>query len=110
MQSSVSRRTFLVGGAAALIAASCSSPSKRATGPSRSPTAAPAPSPFDCTVDPSVAKGTPLWQRAWNNGLVYGSSTATWQISDPQYGKLYSREAAILFTEDDLLWYRLRPS
>ena len=42
-------------------------------------------------------------------GLVYGSSTATWQTSDPAYRKLFAREAAILFTEDDLLWYRLKP-
>jgi endo-1,4-beta-xylanase len=46
---------------------------------------------------------------AIRNGLVYGSSTATWQL-DPQYRKLFDREAAILFTEDDLLWYRLRPT
>jgi endo-1,4-beta-xylanase len=43
-------------------------------------------------------------------GVVYGSSTATWQISDPGYRRLFAREAAILFTEDDLLWYRLRPT
>jgi endo-1,4-beta-xylanase len=42
-------------------------------------------------------------------GLVYGSSTATWQVSDAQYAKLFAREAGILFTEDDLLWYRLKP-
>jgi GH35 family endo-1,4-beta-xylanase len=39
-----------------------------------------------------------------------GSSTATWQISDPAYAKLFGRHAAILFTEDDLLWYRLKPT
>jgi endo-1,4-beta-xylanase len=43
-------------------------------------------------------------------GLVYGSSTATWQISDRSYAKLFASQAAVLFTEDDLLWYRLRPS
>ena len=43
-------------------------------------------------------------------GLVYGSSAATWQISDAQYRRLIQRQAAILFTEDDLLWYRLRPT
>jgi endo-1,4-beta-xylanase len=42
-------------------------------------------------------------------GLVYGSSTATWQISDARYRALFARQAAIMFTEDDLLWYRLRP-
>jgi endo-1,4-beta-xylanase len=43
-------------------------------------------------------------------GLVYGSSAATWQISDTEYRRLNERESAILFTEDDLLWYRLRPT
>jgi endo-1,4-beta-xylanase len=31
-------------------------------------------------------------------------------VSDASYRRLFAREAAILFTEDDLLWYRLRPS
>ncbi len=52
----------------------------------------------------------PLWRTAWRRGLVYGSSTATWQISDTAYADLFRREAAILFTEDDLLWYRLKPT
>jgi endo-1,4-beta-xylanase len=43
-------------------------------------------------------------------GVVYGSSTATWQLSDEEFRRLYQRHAAILFTEDDLLWYRLRPT
>jgi endo-1,4-beta-xylanase len=43
-------------------------------------------------------------------GIVYGSSTATWQLSDEDFRRVYQREAAILFTEDDLLWYRLRPT
>jgi endo-1,4-beta-xylanase len=42
--------------------------------------------------------------------IVFGSSTATWQLSDADYRRLFAREAAILFTEDDLLWYRLRPT
>jgi endo-1,4-beta-xylanase len=53
---------------------------------------------------------TPLWRTAMRNGLLYGSSTATWQISDAPYARLFRREAAILFTEDDLLWYRLKPT
>lgn len=52
----------------------------------------------------------PLWRTAMRQGIVYGSSTATWQISDPAYRALFRREAAILFTEDDLLWYRLKPT
>jgi endo-1,4-beta-xylanase len=52
----------------------------------------------------------PLWQIAAEHGLAYGSSAATWQLADPQYRRLYQREAGVLFTEDDLLWWRLRPS
>jgi len=52
----------------------------------------------------------PLWRTAMKNGIVYGSSTATWQISDQQYRDVFIREAGILFTEDDLLWYRLKPT
>jgi endo-1,4-beta-xylanase len=65
--------------------------------------------PLDCATSAASTK-VPLWQTALRRGLVYGSSTATWQISDPEYARLYAREAAILFTEDDLLWYRLRPT
>jgi endo-1,4-beta-xylanase len=43
-------------------------------------------------------------------GILYGSTTATWQISDKAYAHLFAREAAILSTEDDFLWYRVRPS
>lgn len=52
----------------------------------------------------------PLWRQAQRRGIVYGSSTATWQLSDAAYRDLFEREAGILFTEDDLLWYRLRPT
>jgi len=51
----------------------------------------------------------PLWAVAIERGLVYGSSAATWQLSDAEYERLYGKEAGILFTEDDLLWWRLRP-
>src|SRR5690606_1385055 len=53
---------------------------------------------------------TPLWQMAAENGIVYGTSLATWQASDEQYLRLVDDEAGILFTEDDLLWWRLKPS
>jgi endo-1,4-beta-xylanase len=52
----------------------------------------------------------PLWKLARRNGIAYGSSTATWQLSDEPYARLFAREAGILFTEDDLLWYRLKPT
>jgi endo-1,4-beta-xylanase len=52
----------------------------------------------------------PLWQTAWQHGIVFGTSAATWQLEDPDYAQLVEHEAAILFTEDDLLWWRLRPT
>jgi endo-1,4-beta-xylanase len=58
-----------------------------------------------------AAVGDPLWQQAYAKGIVYGSSTATWQFEpDPEYSALFQREAGMLFTEDDLLWYRLKPT
>jgi endo-1,4-beta-xylanase len=53
--------------------------------------------------------GPPLWKLAARNGLVFGSSLATWQL-DGEYDRVHGREAALLFTEDDLLWYQLKPS
>lgn len=50
----------------------------------------------------------PLWKQADRKGLVFGSSIATWQLDDT-YPKLHAREAGLLFTEDDLLWYQLKP-
>jgi endo-1,4-beta-xylanase len=51
----------------------------------------------------------PLWKVAERRGIVYGSSWATWE-SDADYVALLDRHAAILLTEDDLLWYRLKTS
>jgi endo-1,4-beta-xylanase len=56
-----------------------------------------------------VVVRTPLWQAAADKGIVYGTSLATWQADDAEYLPLVDREAAILFTEDDLLWWRLKP-
>ncbi len=53
---------------------------------------------------------TPLWDAAWQNGIVYGTSLATWQADDAEYLAVVDRQAAVLFTEDDLLWWRLKPS
>jgi endo-1,4-beta-xylanase len=50
----------------------------------------------------------PLWFQAQRKGLVFGSSIATWQLSQG-YPALHRREAGLLFTEDDLLWYQLKP-
>ena len=51
-----------------------------------------------------------LRAAARSRGLVYGSSTATWQLADHAYARLFDAQAATLFTEDDLLWYRIRPT
>jgi endo-1,4-beta-xylanase len=58
----------------------------------------------------SVGTSPPLRRIARRRGLIYGSSTATWQIADAEYRRLFAAEAGMLFTEDDLLWYRLRPT
>jgi endo-1,4-beta-xylanase len=67
----------------------------------------------------ALARMTPAWaapsgalyQQAAAKGILYGSSTATWQYEpDNQYAALFRREAGMLFTEDDLLWYRLKVS
>ncbi|HWL90406.1 MAG TPA: endo-1,4-beta-xylanase [Actinomycetota bacterium] len=61
---------------------------------------------------PALAAPTgQLYQAAAAKGILYGSSTATWQFEpDPGYAALFAREAGMLFTEDDLLWYRLKPT
>lgn len=50
-----------------------------------------------------------LWRDAAARGITFGTSTSTWQL-DPQYSALVAEQAAILFTEDDLLWWRIKPS
>lgn len=52
----------------------------------------------------------PLWQTALHRGVLYGSSAATWQLSDKAYANLHARQAAVMWPEDDFLWWRLRPS
>jgi len=113
----LTRRSFLAGAAAAA-AVGLAGCSKSVTTVSRTPsptnTVSPLPLPTlksgGCApAAAGDATDVPLWRTAIERGLVYGSSTATWQISDPQYRRLFEKEASILFTEDDLLWYRLRP-
>src|SRR5215217_317487 len=70
-------------------------------------TPAPSEGPAACEA---AGTSNALWATAIRRGLVYGSSAATWQLADKEYRKLYARESSILFTEDDLLWYRLRPT
>ncbi|MGH7540127.1 MAG: endo-1,4-beta-xylanase, partial [Gemmatimonadota bacterium] len=69
-------------------------------------------------MPPALAAPTgALYQAAAAKGILYGSSLATWQYAgsefsapDPQYAALHAQEAGMMFTEDDLLWWRLRPS
>jgi endo-1,4-beta-xylanase len=77
------------------------------------------PAPADAAPRAAGGQGPPaLWQVARRNGVVFGSSTATWQLfNDPphdlgltEYARLFAREAEIVFTEDDLLWYKLKPN
>ena len=54
---------------------------------------------------------TPLWKVAARRGIVYGGSISTWMYADdPAYAHLFGREVAMLWPEDDFLWYHLRPS
>ncbi len=53
----------------------------------------------------------PLWKRAWERGIVYGGSISTWMYADDaDYASLFRRQVAMLWPEDDFLWYHLRPS
>src|SRR5918993_1835662 len=65
---------------------------------------------YQVTPQATPISRVPLWQTAWQRGIVFGTSAATWQLEDPDYAQLVEHEAAILFTEDDLLWWRLRPT
>lgn len=59
--------------------------------------------------DKRAAGRPPLWKQAERAGIVFGSSIATWQL-DPGYRKLHGRECGLLWPEDDLLWYQLKPT
>jgi endo-1,4-beta-xylanase len=65
---------------------------------------------YQATPQATPISRVPLWQTAWQHGIVFGTSAATWQLEDPDYARLVEHEAALLFTEDDLLWWRLRPT
>jgi endo-1,4-beta-xylanase len=93
-ESTIGRRTLLAGSAGALAGLAVSGASTAA--------AAPASARIPGTGRP------PLWYQAGRRGIAFGSSIATWQL-DPGYSKLHAREAGVLFTEDDLLWYQLKP-
>jgi endo-1,4-beta-xylanase len=107
----ISRRTFLRG-AAALAATGLAACSSELEGEVAPPSSAPSPTsvaPIAC-APAAGGRTTPLWATAIENGIVYGSSAATWQLQDTQYRRLFEHEAALVFTEDDLLWWRLKPA
>jgi endo-1,4-beta-xylanase len=60
-----------------------------------------------------------IWEAAARGSrIVYGSTIATWQfesdatgdVIDHGYAMLHPHHAALLSTEDDLLWWRIRPT
>jgi endo-1,4-beta-xylanase len=109
------RRTFLLGtaglGVSALASCTGSNRNTRASGGGATATAV-LPSASSAALGECSSGGVraPLWQVAAERGLVYGSSAATWQLSDRGYRRLFEHQSGILFTEDDLLWWRLRPT
>jgi endo-1,4-beta-xylanase len=104
----LTRRSLLFAAAGAAVGlAGCSGSEKSATVAGTTSAATTTTATLDC---PAATRGGALWQVAARRGIVYGSSAATWQLSDPQYRRLFERQPAIVFTEDDLLWWRLRPT
>jgi len=93
----VSRRSILMGAAAAgVIAGTAGSPLERAS----------------AVGDAHAAAGDvmALWRPAYKRGIMYGAAVATWQLPDIGYRNLVKKHAAILWTQDDLLWYVLKPT
>jgi endo-1,4-beta-xylanase len=99
----VARRSVLLGaaGAAGATATGLISGGLPAVGAGAAPAAAAPPSPW---------MQRPLWQIAKRRGLFYGTSCATWQISDAEYRAKVRKHANIVLPEDDLLWYQLKPT
>jgi endo-1,4-beta-xylanase len=107
--SGLTRRSFLAGAAGAgLGLAGCS---RGGSSDTVAATTTLAPTTTAAEIDcPGAEAGRALWQIAMGRGIVYGSSAATWQLADAEYRRLFERHPAIVFTEDDLLWWRLRPT
>jgi endo-1,4-beta-xylanase len=61
-------------------------------------------------TDTALAGRAPLWKVAQRHGVTYGTAIATWMFEDDEYMALVKRHAAIIFTQDDFLWYVLKPS
>jgi endo-1,4-beta-xylanase len=58
----------------------------------------------------AMAARSPLWKAAWRHHVVFGTAIATWMFEDAPFMDLVDREAALIFTMDDFLWYQLKPS
>lgn len=87
MSTGVSRRSVLLGGGAAAAGVAALGAPVRAGTPDRA-----------------------LWKIAREKGLRFGSAQSTRLFDDAAYVRLVDRQAEILFTEDDLLWYQLKPT
>src|SRR2546421_3663539 len=61
-------------------------------------------------VSEALARQVPLWKTAQRHGIVFGAATASWQFEDAGFMNLLNWQAALLFTQDDFLWYTLKPS
>ncbi|WP_375425667.1 endo-1,4-beta-xylanase [uncultured Friedmanniella sp.] len=96
----VSRRLLLGGAAAATLSG---------LGAVAAPAAATATSPAGSHHRPRPRR-TPLWRVAAGRGLTFGSAANVRTYADAEYRALIDREDAILFTEEDLLWYELKPT
>jgi endo-1,4-beta-xylanase len=88
MNTGITRRTVLKGAAGAVAAGTLGSP----------------------FVAAARASDQPLWKIAQRNGVVFGTAIATWMFEDEPFMDLVDREAALIFTMDDFLWYQLKPS
>jgi endo-1,4-beta-xylanase len=61
-------------------------------------------------AETALAARKPLWRVAQSNGIAYGAAIASWMLEDDEYMALVKRQASIIFTQDDFLWYVLKPS
>jgi endo-1,4-beta-xylanase len=61
-------------------------------------------------TEAALAHHRPLWKVAQRNGIVFGTAIATWMFEDEPFMDLVARQAALIFTMDDFLWYQLKPS
>lgn len=100
----VSRRLLLGGAAAGGLGLALGAGSTSATAAPVTPTTPAVP------LTRRYPAKTPLWKIASDARLAYGTSHSSRLFEDTAYGDLVDQQAAILFTEDDLLWYQLKPT